>query len=1022
MLPEKNISRTIEKQKRLVKMLRERIFVPVGQANLRGVFQTTEPLFEIPADSMLSPVADVWGGKGVYAWFKGDYTVPEELAGKPLFVYPKMGYYEGMLWVNGAVHSNFAAKFIEGSHGNHYCNRFTADARAGEKFEFALEVYANHEIPGTGPLEFPVQNYVYPTGALDICVRDDEILRFVIDFNLILQLRDQLPEGSWRRASIENALHEIHLKLYYDLDACSEATWREGMRAAQEILTGLLACKNGTTMPEISLIGHSHMDTMWLWPLSETKKKCARTYANQLNLMDEYPEYMFIQSSAYHGDIIRRRYPELFERIKARVAEGRYEPNGGVWVECDCNLTGAEYMVRQFVWGQKFTRKYFGYTSDAFWLPDTFGYSYAIPQIMKGCGVNYFLTTKTGWNDTTKFPYTSFLWQGLDGTRVLSHINATHGGPTPDAYDNITNRSFYERLVSPMRLFSYGRGDGGGGPEFEELENARRLEDLEGIARSRYESVSSFMQRLEKTIQHPSVYADEIYLELHRGTLTSQHEIKRGNRKLEQALHNLELSIVRKAVKDGEAASGEAVEPMMNTLLVRQFHDVLPGSSIHAVNEETHREHKAALEATNALIQETLAANEADGKVTVVNTLSFPREDTVYLPAKKNGVAGCLSQPFTSLEGEKLFAVRGLKLPAFGGETAIYSDEVCNAASPFSMEGNTLVTPFARIAFDDNGAIASMIDLANGRELVKGLAFNTFLFGEDVPKESDAWDIDSDLEDKLLPAGELVSREVVSNGAVELRIRQVWKFSDKLTIRQDMIFDAFSPMIAFDTEMDWQEEHRFLKAAFDTTLHTDNMRSEIQFGNIRRANHRSDDALKAKFEVCQHKYSDMSEHSYGIAILSDCKYGISCLGGRMSLSLHKGGMRPDSVGDKGLHRCRYAILPHGSAFSAESVIRPAYAFSYEPVVAFGEADTASLLTVDKANIIVETVKPCEDTQNAYILRIYEAAGDWTKASVSLAHPYAAAKACNMLEEEAGEIDLANLTFRPFEIKTIKIAY
>ncbi|MBE5767209.1 MAG: alpha-mannosidase [Clostridiales bacterium] len=1026
MLPEKNILRTIEKQKRLIAMMREMLYTNVGKADIRGIYQTKEPLHEIPDDSMLSPLPEdkVWGGEGVYAWFKGSYTVPAELDGKILYAYPKTTYYEGTLWVNERITANFAAKIFAGPHGNHYSKRFTPmeGAKAGEKYEFALETYAWHEVPGTQPfLSERLPTHFYKVDDFDICVRDDELMHFVYDFNTLILLHEKLPAGSYHRAALENALHEVHLKLLYDPYACSAEEFRAAWQSAWPIIREELSRKNGTTAAYCGLTGHSHMDTAWLWPLTETEKKCARTYAHQLSLMEEYPEYRFIQSSAYHSDVMRRKYPEMFARMQQRVAEGRYEPNGGVWVECDCNLTGSEYLLRQFVWGQRFTRKYFNYTSDCFWLPDTFGYSYAIPQIMKGCDVDYFLTTKTGWNDTNKFPYTSFWWQGLDGTRVLSHINCIPASPDPKDLLNVTN-DLAERRAAPMRLVSFGIGDGGGGPLVENIEMSLRVKDLEDVPRCEYTSVSDFMHKLEDTVNRPSTYADEIYLELHRGTLTNQHEIKRGNRKLEQALHNLELATVRKAVKEGTAASGEAIDPITNTLLVHQFHDILPGTSINCVHEETREVVGKAIETTNAMTAETLGANASDAAATVINTVSFDRNGTVYMPAKKAGVAGCLSQKFVNLEGKELLAVHGLNLPAFGGQCVSYTDEACTAASAFTMDGNKLTTPFASITFDDNGAIASMIDLSNGRELVNGLPFNTFLFGEDVPTSWDNWDIDADLEEKLLPAGKLVSREVVSDGAVELRIRSVWKLSDKLTIRQDMIFDAFSPMIAFDTEMDWQEEHRFLKAAFDTDLHADSMRSEIQFGSIRRSNHRSTDKEKARFEVCNHKYSDMSENSYGIAILNDCKYGISCENGSMRLSLHKGGMLPDSKGDKGLHRCSYAILPHAGAFAAENVIRPAYAFNYAPVVVEGEADAASLLAVDKANIIVETVKPCEDAQNAYILRLYEAAGDWTTASVSIAHAYADAKECNMLEENEKDIDLAKITFRPFEIKTIKIVY
>lgn len=1023
MLTAKGTEQTINKLKRFTQTLYNRLFTPVGQAQNQRLYETITPLHQIPAEELFASVEGKtrWGGEGVYGWFRAEYTVPAQLHGKALYLYPRTEAYEGTLWVNGRIHSNYAAKFVEGSHGNHYCNRITAGAKAGETFAFALECYAYHDMPGTQPLtDERLKDYTYPIGAMEICVRDDEYMDFLFDLRTLISLRDALPESAFRRAEVENALVAAHQKLYYDPDSCTQEQFRTALRAAAPILKEQLSRTNGCEAPWVGLIGHSHMDTAWLWPISETEKKCARTYANQLNLMEEYPEYLFVQSSAYHSDIIRRNNPELFSRIQKAVAEGRYEPNGGVWVECDCNLTGGEYMVRQFLWGQRFTRKYFNYTSDCFWLPDTFGYSFAIPQIMKGCGVDYFLTTKMAWNDTTRFPYTSFYWQGMDGTKVLTHLNRTHIGPTPETLHDITDGSdaIMEKGVSPMRLFSFGRGDGGGGPEFEMLEMARRLGNLNGAPRSGYQTVSRFMKQLEESIHDPSTYAGEMYLELHRGTLTNQSQIKRNNRDCEIALHDLELVTVMDAVKSGKAADGQAVAPLMNELLVRQFHDILPGTCIHCVHEETRRVIEANIHTARELTAGLLSP-AAPNTIALTNPLSFERCDTLHLETEAAGVKGYASQAYTDLNGKRRLAVAGVKLPAFAS-VVLEGAEADNAASPFAVDGCTVTTPFAKIVFDENGFIASMTDLRTGRELVNGLPFNTFVMTEDIPAAWDNWDFDADEEDKFAPAGRLLSREIISNGAVELRIRSRYALSEQSLIEQDMVFDASSPLITFETVIDWQEEHRFLKAAFDTSLHADGVRSEIQFGHIRRSNHRSTDQEKARFEICNHKYSDLSETSYGIALLNDSKYGLSVREGSMRLSLHKGGMLPDSQGDKGRHFCRYAILPHAGGFGARSVIQPAYMFNYLPNPGFASCN--SLLTVDAPNVIVEAVKPCEDVQDAYILRLYEAAGDYTRASLRFGHEVKALCECNMLEEEQAAAGPAQIVFRPFEIKTIKVCY
>ncbi len=1021
MLTDRSMEQTFQKLTRLTETLRKQLFTQVDEISPDGLFETREPLHHIP--EIFGPVPERWGGPGVYGWFRMGFDVPAELAGKALYIYPKMGFYEATLWVNGSIHSNYAQKYAVGDHGNHWCNRFTACAAAGEHFDFALECYAWHEVPGCHPLENKkLEDYTWPAGPAAVCVKDEEISDFLFDLETLLSLRKSLDTGSFRRAQIENALYAAHGCLYYDPDTCTREQFREGLRAASALLKPELARHNGDTAPWIGLTGHSHMDTAWLWPITETEKKCARTYANQLNLMAEYPEYRFIQSSAYHAEWLRRDYPELFSRIQQAVAEGRWEPNGGVWVECDCNLTGGEYMIRQFLWGQRFTRKYYGFTSDCFWLPDTFGYSFAIPQIMRGCGVKYFLTTKLSWNDTNAFPLTTFWWQGIDGSRVLTHFNRTHQGPSPEMYRQETDGGdpILEKRVSGLRLFSFGRGDGGGGPEFEMLEMARRLEDLEGTARSGYISVSDFMQKLEAEAVSPTVYAGELYLELHRGTLTNQHEIKHNNRTCERALHDLELALVQTAVAEGTEAREEPAAPMMETLLVHQFHDLLPGTCIHAAHAEARESVGKAIRQAEELRKEILTG--AGTQATVYNTLSFDREDTLTLEENYRELEGCETQVYTGLDGKTYTDVYGLKVPALGS-APLKKGAPLQADDPFRLEGDVLETPFAVIRFAESGGIASLRDRETGRELVGGLPFNTFLLAEDMPAKWDNWDVDADLEDKFRPAGALISREVVSRGPVELRIRSEYRLTEKSRIRQDMVFQAHSPMIVFDTEMDWQEDHRFLKAAFDTALHTDTVRNEIQFGCISRSTRRSTSAEKARFEICNHKYSDLSETNNGIALLNDSKYGLSVRDGSMRLSLHKGGLRPDDQGDHGLHRTRYALLPHAGGFSAEAVTQPAYAFNSVTPVIVGGKEIPSLCRTDCPDVVIETVKPCEDAEKAYILRLYEAAGGYHRVRLTFGHPVKALKECNMLEEEVADLKTEEtLVFEPFKIRTLKVLY
>ncbi|WP_243415423.1 alpha-mannosidase [Merdimmobilis hominis] len=1035
MMNEPQIKRMLSKLSQLEETLDRYVFKK--QAELSVVkYETKELLSRAPEDDTLYTEVkpgDTWGAERSYCWFKGSFTVPAELAGKPLYIYPRFGAYEAMLFVDGVPFGNFAYKISETDHGNHYCDLLCLEPKAGQVIDIVIEAYAGHYVIGTQPFEhFPVPSYQYAFESIDICTKNQDIADFIYDLRCLNQLASTMDEYSFRRGDVVNCLAKVHETVYYSPEHTDEAVWRAALADAREIMRPCLEAKNADSAPSVGLIGHSHMDTAWLWDISETIKKCARTYANQMALMEEYPEYCFIQSSAYHLELMRRYYPELFARIQEKVKEGRYEPNGGVWVECDCNITSGESMIRQFLWGQRYTEKYFGYRSDCFWLPDTFGYSAAIPQIMKGCGVDYFLTTKLSWNDTNTFPYETFIWEGIDGTDVFTHFNCTHCWPDPKTLIERTEgrgavNSLQQKSVSDSRLISYGQGDGGGGPMFEMIEMSRRVKDLDGCPKAYHTTVSDFMKKLEKEAVNPNTYAGELYLELHRGTLTNQHQIKRNNRKAEIAIHNAEILTVCDAIKEKKAADDKEIRPLLETLLVNQFHDILPGTCIQTAHEQSHRETTEIIEKATAMAND-LIKGEGEGEQTLVNLLPFEYDDVVYLDAKD----GCIvaddtvaQQYVRDLDDNELLALAGVKIPAMSSLTVTHDDRCACGNFNFTYENGKVTTPFAEITFNEKGYMSSFIDKRNGRELVAGLPFNTFLMAEDVPSAWDNWDVDADIQPKFKDCAELLSEEVISNGAAQLRIRRTYKLSDKSSLRQDMVFHARTPRIDFETEIEWHDVRRFLKTAFDTSILARQARHEIQFGYATKPTTRNNAIEQAMFEVLNHKYTDLSETQYGCAILNDCKYGISVEGGSMRLSLHKGGIRPDPRGDAGTHRVTYSFLPHMGGFSAETVIKPAYALNYRPLVTEGRFILPQLLSVENApNVIIETVKPCEDAQNACIVRLYEAEG--TYASCKLVPGFAVTKAeeTNMLEEPKAELnanDIA-LTFRPFEIKTIKLSY
>lgn len=1031
MLNSKQIERMMYKIIHFNQEMNKRIFNQVAELDIVK-YDTDVQLHTIPYTHITEPITkgEKWGGKEYgYCWFLGKYQVPATLQGEKLYIQAAVGGVESLLWVDGKPYGVLGAE-------GHYSNMISQEAQEGQEIEVVVETYAGHFNPGCGPYDHEGTNDFYHAfQGITVHQKNDLIADFYFDLRVLLELIEKLPDTSFRKAEIIQVMLKLHELLPYSVEQVDRLTLEPILRDARVLMADALSKHNGPSVPTVGIIGHSHMDTAWLWHVDETIKRCARTYSNQMRLMDQYPEYRFVQSSAYHGDMMRVHYPELFEEMKLRVAEGRYEPNGGVWVECDCNITSGESMIRQFLWGQRFTREHFNYTSDAFWLPDTFGYSAAIPQIMKGCGVDYFLTTKISWNDTNQFPYDTFWWKGIDGTKVLAHFNKTHVWPSPkDTYDLVYNENnndaIKQKYVTDQKLVSYGFGDGGGGPLFEMIEVAKRCEDLDGCPKMAYTSVSDFMQNLEHTVEAAATYSGELYLELHRGTLTNQHEIKRNNRLAEIALHNLEYINVQNAVAMQQVASDTAYRMHQNTTLVNQFHDILPGTCVSRPHEECRAQMTDVIEKTQALLQETVKGlgEASTDHLTLINTTSFEKNEVIYLDYQEGYiVAGDYKQQVVQdLKGNKKLAVAGIVIPPYGSQVVRLIPGTVTDEQVFVQEGNVLETPFAKITFNEKGYMESFIDKRIDREIRgEGYALNTLLFGEDVPVYWDNWDVDADMQLKLKDCAVCVSQEVIGQGAVEYRIRSKYQLTDNSFVLQDMIFYADSPLVKFETEMAWQEAHRFMKAAFDTTMFTDVARQEVQFGHLKRSTTKNTSIEQAQFETVNHKYTDLSEAHYGVALLNDSKYGISVFEGQLRLSLHKGGMHPDHKGDKGRHYCEYGFLPHIGGFGVATTIEPAYAFNYKPVVVPTKCELPSLITSSEPSIIIETIKTCEDQEKAFIVRLYESEGGYTHTNIQLGFVPQALAETNMLEEVQVVLEPAQIfkvTLKPFEIKTLKINY
>ncbi len=965
---------------------------------------------------------DTWGGEYAYAWLRTTYTIGKELEGKKLLLKPNVGLVEGLLFLNGKASGNFdVCDKMPTDFRLHEVQPLTLNAKSGETYDIAIECYAGHKVLGTMPYDngqvdkwsFYPADFVHTFHSLDVVECDEDVAEFLTLHRVVTQILDCYDESTMQHAAATNAFCEIFKilpvhpeEVAYDL--------HPALQKANEILRGVTSRKSadGEELGYVGLIGHSHLDTAWLWPVRETLHKAARTFSNALRIMENYPDYHFIQSSVVYIDWMRKHYPDIYENIKKRTAEGRWEPNGGAWVECDNNIPAGEYLIRQFLLGQRYTKENLGYMADSFWQPDTFGYSAAIPQILRGCGIRYFLTTKLSWNEANSFPHDSFVWKGIDGTEVLTHFNITHVWPDVNNIRHNALESIKHPEVTNMKLLSYGFGDGGGGPSYSMMESEKVVKDMAGMPKLESTTVSQFMQRLEKTAKNLPVFSGELYLELHRGTLTQMHEIKRTNRLLEKAIHNYELLSVMM-----DCADEELRQNSLKTLLTNQFHDILPGTCIADAHDVAiYENNKTIDELTDAM--ERLFDNDESMK-SICNTLSFERSDQVVLKNTDFIPEDCVVQEYTDIYGDKCTAVSGITLPAFSIST-VKAGMAKEAECPFKVDGNFISTPFADIVME-KGRFTSY-KTKRGLEVVAdtNIPLNTLYFGEDIPTIWDNWDIDYDQIQKMNPVLEFISSEVVSMGALQLRVRVNYKVGDS-KLSQDIVFYSDNPRIDFETVVDWNSPHSLLKVGFKVNVLASEARFETQFGNIKRPTHENYPTDKTQFEVCNHKWTDLSDTRFGVAILNDCKYGISVDENDIRLTLHKGGCRPDPRGDEGEHKFTYSLLVHEAAFSTEAVIKPAYELNYPALVFDGVAACECLgvlPSVDVDNVMIETIKPAEDG-NGYIARLYETEGAHTLCNLSIDSDVTSLYETDMLEYEDKAID-TELYFRPFEIKTLRI--
>ncbi len=637
-----------------------------------------------------------WGDNWLTAWFRGDVKLTDACIGKKTFIRAKTDG-ETLFMTDGS----FKGVFDD----NHPIVMMTSEGIEGKTYHLAFEAYSGHHKPGCGPDENDPapQKDCKTFGGIEVVTEREDVSAFIFDFKALTQLIEILDENSLRRNKVAVGLAKVYQVIDVMPSETPEESWRPKLVEARKIMSPLLMATNGSTTPWFGIVGHSHIDTAWLWPITETWRKCARTFSSVLNLMEQYPEFKFIQSTPYQTSIIRERYPEIYNRIKEKVEEGRWEPNGAMWVEPDCNVPSGESFVRQLLVGQSATREMFGYTSDTLWLPDVFGYSAALPQILKGCNVDYFCTTKLDWNDTNRFPYDTFVWKGIDGTSVISHFHNLHCSPDPKTLD-AQWKHVQHKDVQDRRLIAIGYGDGGGGPTAEMIEISRRVKDLEGCPRTKYTTVSEFMKGIKEELTDLPQWCGELYLELHRGTLTSIANIKRGNRKCEVALRDAEFLCTLAKIKGVEYPKVQLLK-MWKKLLLNQFHDILPGSSIARVNDEAIEELRECLQGAEELssiaMGELITPSKSDKHcVLLINNLSWDRMGELVINDVLEGYYPenemIRAQWIEDTQGNKRLVISGINIPSFGSKVIPLVKKQYKITTPFKVDDDKIETPYVK--------------------------------------------------------------------------------------------------------------------------------------------------------------------------------------------------------------------------------------------------------------------------------------------------------------------------------------
>lgn len=964
---------------------------------------------------------EVWGKVRDNAWFHLKGILPESWKNKKVVANLDFNG-EGLIFSKEGIP-------LQGITSSSVYNReFKRDifpiydnCKGGEDIELWIEAvaigYLGVNLPLDSKPDAPNRygEYKGKVNKIEYAIFDEELWHLWLDIEVLNGLVKTLPEKSVRRSRIIRNVNKA-------IDAYGDN--QNNSTSARSILKLELSKAASASDLSVSAVGHAHIDTAWLWPVSETIRKCGRTFANQIALLEKYPEYIFGASQPQHYVFVKEYYPELFEKIKHFVKEGRWELQGGMWVEADTNLISGESLIRQIIHGKNYFKDEFEVEVENLWLPDVFGYSVALPQILKKSGIEYFLTQKISWNQINEFPYNTFLWQGIDGSEVLTHFppeNNYNSYLSPDylipGRDNFKEKDFIDEFIS-----LYGVGNGGGGPKSENIEFGKRMANLEGAPKVRFGRADSFFESLNKYKNELPVWQGELYLELHRGTLTTQALVKKYNRELELKLRELEILFSTLPIENYPVQQFDAI---WKKVLINQFHDIIPGSSINEAYKVTHKEYETAFEQCTKLEQAAskLLFKGSDNSLVLFNSLSYKFNGTITLPESWNN--GLVDSEIRKVEVQKeedeFIALVNVEPLSF---LTLYKS--AEYESPI-ISNQDLILENAKVLyeFDKDGKLTKAYDKELELNILADDEMGNLLsLYDDHPLEWDAWDIDIFYETSHLEFAKGIVAEKYCDGKVRSGLKFVYEIGNS-KIQQFVFLNENNKRLDFETEVEWNEKHKMLRVAFPVNVFNHQASFDVQYGFINRNTHRNTSWDFAKFEVPGHRYADISREDFGVALLNNSKYGYKVLNNIIDLNLLRSPSYPDPDADIGTHKFTYSLLPHCGNLTNSDVI-PQAAQLNQGIMIFPKAENINAAVpcrVEGIGISLETIKKAEKS-DSLIIRLVETTGSNSKGLLKFIKYPVRISETNLIEWEENEEHLISDDFeirlKPFEIRTYKL--